>query len=164
MKIALVCAAAIALSLAACSSNSSSTSTNTAAPEASAMATQGAMTSSTGGSMMANMHAKTMTIVMKALNGSGESGTATLTAMGPKTRVNIGLKGENTTGDQPAHIHAGHCPDPGAVKYPLKNVVLGKSNTVVGAPMASLTGGNMSINVHESAKNLARYVACGDIK
>lgn len=162
MKIALVCAAAVALSLAACSGNQqSTTSTNTAAPGASAAAMA---TETPAGVTMGTMHASVITVVMKEQGGSGESGTATLTAMGKKTRVNIGLKGENTTGDQPAHIHMGACAKPGAVKYPLKNVVLGKSNTVVDAPISSLTSAPMSINVHESAKNLAHYVACGDIK
>ena len=162
MKIALVCAAAVALSLAACSSNQSSTSTSST-PEASAAAMA---TETPAGAMMGqNMHAAVITVVMTPLNDSYESGTATLTAMGNKTRVNIGLKGENTTGDQPAHIHAGSCPKPNpAPKYPLKNVVLGKSNTVVDVPISSLTGGKYSINVHESAKNIGKYVACGNIK
>ena len=163
MKIALVCAAAVVLSLAACSSNQSSTSTSTT-PEASGYGAMGTTTPA-GAPMGGNMHAAVITVVMMPLNGSGESGTATLTAMGNKTRVNIGLKGENTTGDQPAHIHMGSCPKPNpAPKYPLKNVVLGKSNTVVDVPISKLTGGNMSINVHESAKNLGKYVACGNIK
>jgi|SRR5579864_5207943 len=164
MKIALVCAAAVALSLAACSGNSSSTSTS-ATPAASAEGAAMATSTPAGAPMGGNMHAAVVTIVMAPMNGSGESGTATLTAMGNKTRVNIGLKGENTTGDQPAHIHAGTCAklNP-APKYPLKNVVLGKSNTVVDAPMSSLAGGKYAINVHESAKNIAKYVACGNIK
>ncbi|MBC5805566.1 MAG: hypothetical protein DLM53_00715 [Candidatus Eremiobacter antarcticus] len=110
------------------------------------------------------MNANTVTIPMRAEHGSGESGTATLTAMGDKTRVNIGLTGENATGKQPAHVHMGSCtklnPTP---KYALKDVVLGKSNTVIDAPMANLTKGTMAINVHESAKNLPKYVSCGNI-
>ena len=165
MRTALVCAAAAALMLAACSGNSSTTtSSSTTAPEAAATTTGGAMTSTSGGAMM-GAHAKTLTIMMKAQNGSGESGTATLTDMNGRTRVNISVKGENATGDQPAHIHMGSCAklNP-APKYPLKSVVLGKSNTIVDVPMSSLTGGNMAINVHESTKNLKRYVSCGDIK
>src|SRR5579872_5670797 len=118
MKIALVCAAAVALSLAACSGNSqSTTTTNTAAPDnGGAMAT----TTPAGGTMMGGgMHATQVTVVMNAENGSGESGTATLTAMpGNRVRVNIGLKGENATGKQPANVHAGTCAKPGAVKAP----------------------------------------------
>ncbi len=160
MKIALVCAAAVALSLAACSGNSNSTtSTSTTAPDNTT-----ATTTPAGGMMGGGMHATQVTVVMKEETGSGESGTATLTAMeGNRVRINIGLKGENATGKQPAHVHAGTCAKPGAVKIPLKDVILGKSNTVVGGTIASLTAGNMIINVHESAKNMGKYVACGAI-
>lgn len=165
MKIGFVCAAALALSLAACSGNqSSTTSTSSAAPEASAMGAASAMSSTMAPESMGKMNANTVTIPMRAQNGSGESGTATLTAMGAKTRVNIGLTGENATGKQPAHIHMGSCAklNP-APKYLLKDVVLGKSNTVLEVPIGMLTKGTMAINVHESAKNLPKYVSCGNI-
>jgi hypothetical protein len=105
-----------------------------------------------------------VTIKMHAQNGSGEYGTATLTDLGGRTRIVVALKGENTTGNQPAHIHLGSCAhlNP-APKYPLKNVILGHSNTIVDVPIAKLLGGHMAVNVHESAKNLGRYVSCGDI-
>jgi len=161
MKIALVCAAAVALSLAACSgSSNSTTSTSTTAPDNTT-----ATMAPAGGSMMGGgMHATQVTVAMKDENGSGESGSATLTAMSDnRVRINIGLKGENATGKQPAHVHAGTCAKPGAVKIPLTDVILGKSNTVVGGTIASLTAGNMIINVHESAKNMGKYVSCGAI-
>lgn len=105
-----------------------------------------------------------VTIKMHAQNGSGENGTATLTDLGARTRVVIALTHENTTGNQPSHIHLGSCAhlNP-APKYPLKNVVLGHSNTIVDVPIAKILAGHMAINVHESAKNLGRYVSCGDI-
>jgi hypothetical protein len=101
---------------------------------------------------------------MHAQNGSGEWGTATLTDLGGRTRVVIALQHENTTGNQPAHIHVGPCAHlTPAPKYPLKNVILGHSNTIVDVPIATLLNAHMSINVHESAKNLGRYVSCGNI-
>lgn len=103
------------------------------------------------------------TVVLKAENGSGESGKVALAGSGNKTTVTISLTGENTTGKQPAHIHVGPCPGVGAVKYPLSDVVLGKSITIVDAPLSVLTSGNLAINVHESAANIGRYVACGNI-
>jgi hypothetical protein len=105
-----------------------------------------------------------VTIKMHAQNGSGESGTATLTDLGGRTRVVIALQHENTTGSQPAHIHPGPCAHlTPAPKYPLKNVILGHSNTIVDVPIATLLHAHLAINVHESAKNLGRYVSCGDI-
>ena len=43
------------------------------------------------------------------------------------------------------------------------DVVLGKSNTVIDASLDELVATPMAINVHESAQNLGKYVACGDI-
>lgn len=138
-----------ALVLGGCSSNKTETNNNA-----------GPMATMAGGTM----GAQSMTIALHAQNGSGEVGSATLTPMGAKTRIVIALKGENTTGKQPAHVHAGTCAhlDP-APKYPLKDVVLGKSNTVVDASMDDLMSSPMAINVHESAANLKKYVACGDL-
>ena len=105
-----------------------------------------------------------VTIKLHAQNGSGERGTATLSDLGGRTRVVIALQHENTTGSQPAHIHPGPCAHLNPVpKYPLKNVILGHSNTTVDVPITSILGHHMAINVHESAKNLGRYVSCGDI-
>jgi len=105
-----------------------------------------------------------VTVRMLSQNHSGENGSATLTDLNGRTRVVIHLLHENTTGIQPSHIHAGTCAklNP-APKYPLKNVVLGDSNTIVDVPITALLGGRYAINVHESAKNIARYVSCGNI-
>jgi len=153
MTMKLVVLGAVILLMTACSSKTESSNTSTAPTNTSmAMATTTAMV-------------ETVTVVMKAQNGSGESGTATLTPLDAgRTRVVIGIKGENTTGKQPAHIHMGTCAklNP-APKYPLKDVVLGKSNTIVDVPIETITTGGMAINVHESAANLKKYVACGDI-
>jgi len=105
-----------------------------------------------------------VTIKMHAQNGSGENGTATLTDLGARTRVVIVLNHENTTGSQPSHIHPGPCAHLNPVpKYPLKNLILGHSNTTVDVPISKILGHHMAINVHESAKNIGRYVSCGDI-
>ena len=96
-------------------------------------------------------------------NGSGESGTATLTQEGGKTMVVIDLKNGSTTA-QPAHIHKGTCaklnPTP---EYALTNVQSGKSTTTVSVSLDSLKSGSYAINVHTSASDLKTYVACGDI-
>lgn len=154
MTMKLVVLGAVVLLMAACTSNKTeSSNTSTAPTETSiAMATATAMV-------------ETVTVVMRAQNGSGESGTATLTPLdASRTRVVINLKGENATGKQPAHIHMGTCAKLNPVpKYPLKDVVTGRSNTIVDAPIETITAGGMAINVHESAANLKKYVVCGDI-
>lgn len=105
-----------------------------------------------------------VTVQLNPVNNSGISGTATLTAMGNQTKVELSLTGEPSGASEPAHIHAGQCgPTLGAVKFPLKNVEDGKSTTVVNAPLDSLLNGQFAINVHKSAAEIQTYVACGNL-
>jgi hypothetical protein len=104
-----------------------------------------------------------VTVQLAAQNGSGESGTATLTADGERTKVAIDLSSGSMT-PQPAHIHQGTCAELDAKpQYPLANVVDGKSESTVDASLAKLEGSAFAINVHESAQHIDTYVSCGDI-
>lgn len=106
-----------------------------------------------------------ITVTMNAQNGSGETGTATLTQTADGVQVVVSLTNAPATA-QPAHIHPGTCAtlNP-APQYPLTSVVSGKSTTVVkGVTLQSLTSGTFAINVHKSTSDLGTYVACGDIK
>jgi hypothetical protein len=105
-----------------------------------------------------------VTVELAEQDGSGESGTATLTAMGGETRVVLELTNP-TTDSQPAHIHEGSCgpalnPEP---LHGLLNVAQGRSETVVKRPLSELTAGGLAINVHESNDALDVYVACGNL-
>jgi len=97
------------------------------------------------------------------LSNSGQKGTVTLTAMGSKTKVVISLTGEGAASVQPAHIHLGSCPTPGAVKWPLTNVVHGRSVTVLDVPFSQVDETGFSVAVHQSSAHLNVYVACGNI-
>jgi hypothetical protein len=104
-----------------------------------------------------------VTVDLSAQNESGESGTATFTQEGEKTKVVVDLS--NAPSDpQPAHIHAGTCaelnPQP---EYPLTNVEDGKSETTVDAPLSELQAEDYAVNVHKSEAEADVYVACGDI-
>ncbi|HEY7994774.1 MAG TPA: hypothetical protein VID24_11220 [Candidatus Eremiobacteraceae bacterium] len=105
----------------------------------------------------------TITIKLVAQHGSMQTGSATLTAMGSKTQVVITLA--RTKGSEPAHIHPGSCANLNPVpKYPLTDVVDGKSTTVVDVPLASLETGHFAINVHAGPGPLIKkYVSCGNI-
>jgi len=106
----------------------------------------------------------TLTVAIHEQNGSGESGTATLTQMGADVKVVLAIKGAPATTPQPAHIHDGTCADLKGVVYPLSNVVNGSSTTTVkGVTIDKLLDGKYAINVHESAANIGKYVACGEI-
>ena len=107
--------------------------------------------------------ATTATIKLTEQNGSGENGSATLTDADGGVTVVITLSGA-PAGAQPAHIHDGTCADLKGVAFGLKDVVNGSSTTTLaGTTVAALTAKPYAINVHESAANLGRYVACGDL-
>jgi len=105
-----------------------------------------------------------VTIQLAEQNGSGESGTATLTAMDDRTLVVLDLQNP-TTGSQPAHVHEGQCGptlDP-APLHGLLNVANGHSETVVNVPLSELTAGGLAINIHHSDSAFERFVACGNL-
>jgi hypothetical protein len=100
-------------------------------------------------------------------NGSAESGTATLTAVGDQTRVVLDIQSRSATPvapKQPAHIHGGTCDelDP-TPAYGLNDVRAGTSTSTVDVKLDDLIDETVVINVHESAENVERYVACGVI-
>jgi hypothetical protein len=108
-----------------------------------------------------------MTVTLSEQNGSGESGKATLTAEGARTKVVVNLQGESATAaaaPQPAHIHRGSCneldPTPA---YGLTDAKRGTSTSTVDAKLDDLRKGSYAINVHKSAADIKTYVACGDI-
>ena len=103
-----------------------------------------------------------VTVELAEQNASGESGTATLTAQGDRTKVVIELQG--TSSAQPAHIHKGSCADLDATPaYALTDVNDGTSTSTVDAKLDDLRDGAFAINVHMSAAEIETYVACGDV-
>ena len=108
---------------------------------------------------------KSVIVAMKALNGSGEDGSASLTQMADGVRVIVQLNHPSDDA-QPTHIHIGTC---GAInkapEYGLAFTVDGHSDSVVkGVQLSDLMKGKYAINVHKSASDLGTYVSCGDIK
>lgn len=103
------------------------------------------------------------TVVLSEQNDSGENGTVSLKEVGGKVMVSVSMTGAPATA-QPAHIHTGSCPKPGAVTYPLTNVVDGMSETTLDVTLAELkTQMPLAVNVHKSAAESGVYVACGDL-
>lgn len=107
-----------------------------------------------------------LTVAMYEQNSSGQAGMVDITSVdSTKIKVVVTMTGTKSTVAQPAHIHVGMCPNPGAVKYPLTDVVNGSSETVLDVTLESLLAqGDLAINVHKSAKESSVYVSCGDIK
>lgn len=110
--------------------------------------------------------AKTLTVQMKALNGSGENGTAVLTQESDGVHIALALKNGPKDTPQPTHIHIGTCGNiKKAPEYALNNTVDGKGeSTVKGVKLSDLMAGKYAINVHKSGDDLGTYVSCGNIK
>ena len=104
-----------------------------------------------------------VTIQLETLNDSGVTGTVTLISLGDRTQVDVDV---NPAGhpDMPSHIHPGSCdslvPQP---KYPLRNVVDGKSSTVVPASLSELLAGDLAVNLHNSNDDMGTYTACAEL-
>lgn len=97
-------------------------------------------------------------------NGSGQTGTATLTGTADGKLMVVVELSNGTSVAQPAHIHNGTCAnlDPKPA-YPLTSLTNGVSDTTVDVSMEMLMGGQYAVNVHKSAAEASVYVACGDI-
>lgn len=108
-----------------------------------------------------------MTVLLNSQNDSEQTGTAIISENEDgQLVITLQLSGGEFTDPQPAHIHVGACPTPGAVEYPLTNVVDGYSITMLdGLTLADVTGvtGGLAVNVHKSAAESSVYTACGDI-
>ena len=107
---------------------------------------------------------ETLVFSLSALNNSGESGTATIMPISDtQSRVEISLTGAPGI-PQPAHIHLGACPTPGGVKFPLGNVMNGKSETVLDVTVAALKAqAPLALNVHKSPAEVGVAVSCGNL-
>ncbi len=107
-----------------------------------------------------------VTVELSEVDGSGQTGTATLTSDGEMTLVSIQIDGDPVSDSQPAHIHEGNCgdelnPEP---LYGLPNVADGSSETSVEASVDTLTGDDdYAINLHMSDDDLETYTSCGNI-
>ncbi|MDQ3381996.1 MAG: hypothetical protein M3546_17095 [Actinomycetota bacterium] len=107
-----------------------------------------------------------VTVELSEVDGSGQTGTATLTSDGEMTLVSIQIDGDPVSDSQPAHIHEGNCgdelnPEP---LYGLPNVAGGSSEASVEASVDTLTGDDdYAINLHMSDDDLETYTSCGNI-
>jgi len=117
--------------------------------------------------MVNNVPGVRWTTSLSGLNGTNEVGRATLIGVKNQTKVIIYVVNEPKGAVQPAHIHVGNCPKPGAVVYPLTNVVNGNSVTLLDVKLSDIQNpkmGSLAVNVHESAAKIGNYVSCGNLR
>lgn len=105
----------------------------------------------------------TVTIDMKEVEGSGQSGSADITSDGEQTIVTIEIEPGEEGVAQPAHIHDGTCNDLGDVAFPLDDVVDGASESTVDISVSDLIAGEYAVNVHLSEDEIDVYVSCGTL-
>ncbi len=107
---------------------------------------------------------KSYAVSMKEQNGSKQIGTATIADADGKAKVTVKVAAGAQGVAQPAHIHVGACPAPGAVAYPLSSVVNGMSETTLAISTTELMSKlPLAINVHKSKDEATTFVSCGDI-
>ena len=107
---------------------------------------------------------ETVTIPLGELDGSGQSGSATLTARGAMTEVVLNIS-SGALETELVHVHTGQCGDAlGGVAHPLTNFVGGSgvSVTMVDASLDSIRTGDFAINAHKKDEP-GVYTACGNI-
>lgn len=104
-----------------------------------------------------------LTLTLAEQAGSGQSGTATLTADGDeRTRVVVELS--NPPGPaQPSHVHSGTCDDIGSVVQPLESVEGGNAESVVPMSLKELQSGDLIVHAHKSEAESKVSVACAEI-
>ncbi|MEJ7652698.1 MAG: hypothetical protein WKH64_04775 [Chloroflexia bacterium] len=99
-------------------------------------------------------------------NSSNVAGAAVLTANADgTTTVLVQLSGPGAgEGVHPIHLHEGTCKGTiPTIRYPLENVVKGKSETKVNAPLSQLLSETLYINIHPSKEMLFPVTTCGDL-
>jgi hypothetical protein len=99
---------------------------------------------------------------LAAQNGSGQSGTAELTADGDKTRIVVELANAPDF-PQPSHVHRGTCDEIGDVLAPLENVVDGRAESVIDLSLAELRRGGLIVHAHKSEAEYDTSIACAEI-
>ena len=104
-----------------------------------------------------------LTIALNELDGSGQSGWATLTARDGGIEVVLSL-GEGTLKSEKVHIHSGQCgADLGGVVHGLTDFTDGNSvTTLEGVSLKSLMTGSFAVNAHKAGDPKV-YTACGNI-
>jgi len=104
-----------------------------------------------------------ITVGLKEIEGSGQSGVASLSNVDGQTLVVVSVSAGPAGASQTIHIHTGTCDASGGVEHALSNVEGGSSSTTVVITLEELLrGGQFAINLHDAA-DPSVDTACGNI-
>ena len=106
-----------------------------------------------------------LVVQLLEIDGSGQTGTATLTSIGDQTQIVVNVNpGLPVNDPQPVHVHFGSCgPLLGGVSHSLTSLSAGASTATVDVRLSQLRDGNHAINLHRSIPEIRTYTACGNI-
>ena len=108
---------------------------------------------------------------LEGKEGMKTTGSAMMMASsdGKATEVTIELKGETPSATRPWHVHSGTCakagPPLGGMKPYTPITMDAKGTGVSKATLAIVVPdtGSYNVNIHESATNMSKIVACGNL-
>ncbi len=108
---------------------------------------------------------------IKGKDGAATTGMAMMMAgkSATTTEVSVDLKGETAGVTRPWHIHTGSCAKGGGVfgggrSYtPITIDEKGAGSSTATLAVALPDTGSYYVNIHESAANMSKIVACGDL-
>lgn len=110
------------------------------------------------------------TVTIAGKDGAAVHGTGTAKSEDKTTEVEIKLMGDVAGSVRPWHIHSGSCAKAGGVfgggrSYtPITIDAKGEGSSKASVPVSLPDTGTYYVNIHESAANMGKIVACGDLK
>ena len=110
------------------------------------------------------------TATIAGKDGAAVHGTGAVKSEEKTTDIEVKLMGDVAGSVRPWHIHTGSCAKAGGIFGPRTTYVpitidaKGDGNSKVTLPVAVPDTGTYYINIHESAGNMGKIVACGDLK
>ena len=114
--------------------------------------------------------AETWHATLAPVGGSGVSGTASARDMDDATHARIDIRGGQSGGVHPWHIHQGQCGDanapvvgPASAYPPLTVGSGGTASAQAHVPVELNEATNYIVNVHASASDMGTIIACGDL-
>lgn len=110
------------------------------------------------------------TVTITGKDGAAVHGSGTAKSEDKTTEVELKLMGDVAGSVRPWHIHTGSCAKPGGIfggarSYtPITIDAKGDGATKASVPASLPDTGSYYVNIHESAANMGKIVACGDLK
>ncbi|MEO7996018.1 MAG: CHRD domain-containing protein [Gemmatimonadaceae bacterium] len=110
------------------------------------------------------------TVTITGKDGAAVHGSGMAKSEDKTTEVEIKLMGDVAGSVRPWHIHVGSCAKAGGIfggarSYtPITIDAKGEGTTKATVPASLPDTGTYYVNIHESAANMGKIVACGDLK